>query len=234
LQRAAGLKVCTDGEMHRRHWAMDFIERIDGVVYEGALPTRFRTESAEGSTLEKGASFTAVGRRQDIGYLAIRDEALRDRVKKVLFFTTSNVASIVQYGGIGALEGTQECVDAFRTELRERRALFYDGIAGAAREVFSGSPPAGAFYAFLRINPAWHREVLAGESASLSWRMTEYLIKNGRIGCVPGIDFGSNGEGYVRFCFARERTELVGALESMKRLFEEPGRLGTASGGRRG
>ena len=47
LQRAAGLKVCTDGEMHRRHWAMDFIERIDGVVYEGALPTRFRTESGE-------------------------------------------------------------------------------------------------------------------------------------------------------------------------------------------
>jgi aspartate aminotransferase len=177
-------------------------------------------------------SYAMTGLR--LGYLAIRDEALRDRVKKVLFFTTSNVASIVQYGGIGALEGTQECIDAFRTELRERRALFYDGIAGAAREVFSGSPPAGAFYAFLRINPAWHHEVLAGESASLSWRMTEYLIKNGRIGCVPGIDFGSNGEGYVRFCFARERTELVGALESMKRLFEGPGQMGTASGGRRG
>jgi 5-methyltetrahydropteroyltriglutamate--homocysteine methyltransferase len=47
MQRAAGLKVCTDGEMHRRHWAMDFIERIDGVAYEGALPTRFRTESGE-------------------------------------------------------------------------------------------------------------------------------------------------------------------------------------------
>jgi 5-methyltetrahydropteroyltriglutamate--homocysteine methyltransferase len=45
LQRDVGLKVCTDGEMHRRHWAMDFIERIDGVAYEGALPTRFRNES---------------------------------------------------------------------------------------------------------------------------------------------------------------------------------------------
>ena len=54
---------------------------------------------------------------------------------------------------------------------------------------------------------------------SPSWRMTEHLIKHGRIGCVPGVDFGPNGEGYVRFCFARDRKELVGALQSMKQLF---------------
>ena len=50
--------------------------------------------------------------------------------------------------------------------------------------------------------------------------MVEYLIRNGRIGCVPGVDFGVQGEGYVRFCFARERAELRGALDSMKALFE--------------
>ena len=49
--------------------------------------------------------------------------------------------------------------------------------------------------------------------------MAEYLIKNGRIGCVPGVDFGANGEGHVRFCFARDRKELNGALQSMKTLF---------------
>jgi aspartate/methionine/tyrosine aminotransferase len=49
--------------------------------------------------------------------------------------------------------------------------------------------------------------------------MVEHLIKNGRIGCVPGLDFGANGEGYVRFCFARDRKELFGALQSMKQLF---------------
>ena len=59
----------------------------------------------------------------------------------------------------------------------------------------------------------------AGAAQSLSWRLTEHLIKQGRIGCVPGVDFGANGEGYIRFCFARDRHELVGALESMRRLF---------------
>jgi aspartate/methionine/tyrosine aminotransferase len=49
--------------------------------------------------------------------------------------------------------------------------------------------------------------------------MAEHLIGKGRIGCVPGIDFGPASEGYVRFCFAREREELAGALREMKKLF---------------
>jgi 5-methyltetrahydropteroyltriglutamate--homocysteine methyltransferase len=47
LQRAAGLKVCTDGEFRRRHWFMDFIERIEGVGFEGSLPTRFHNEAGD-------------------------------------------------------------------------------------------------------------------------------------------------------------------------------------------
>jgi aspartate/methionine/tyrosine aminotransferase len=49
--------------------------------------------------------------------------------------------------------------------------------------------------------------------------MAERLIAEGRIGCIPGVDFGVCGEGYVRFCFARERAELAGALESMRGVF---------------
>jgi len=154
-----------------------------------------------------------------LGYLVIRDAVLRNRTKKVVFFTTSNVAPVVQYGGIGALEGSQECIDAFRAELRARRDMFYDGIIAVAGEVFSGARPPGAFYGFLRINPRWNDVQAPTEPASLSWRMTEFLIRQGRIGCVPGVDFGSSGEGYVRFCFARERSELAGALDSMQTLF---------------
>ena len=53
---------------------------------------------------------------------------------------------------------------------------------------------------------------------SQSWAMTEFLIKRGRIGCVPGVDFGASGEGHVRFCFARDRAELTGALTEMRAL----------------
>jgi aspartate aminotransferase len=169
-------------------------------------------------------SYAMTGLR--LGYVSIKDETIRDRAKKVLFYTASNIASVVQYGGIGALEGPQDCIGELQAELRARRDLFYCGLAEAGRGVLSGAPPAGAFYAFLRIDPSWTPGTagLAGAgrqrpNPSVSWRMTEYLIENGRIGSVPGIDFGVNGEGYVRFCFARERHELLGALESMKALF---------------
>ncbi len=153
-----------------------------------------------------------------LGYVAAKDAHLRDRMKKALFYTASNVASVVQFGGVGALEGSQAAVAEFRTELQARRDLFYKGIRESAGDVFAGEPPKGAFYAFLRINPDW-RPPSGQLGESLSWAMTEYLIAEGRIGCVPGADFGAHGEGYLRFCFARDRKELAGALQSMTGLF---------------
>jgi aspartate aminotransferase len=167
-----------------------------------------------------------------LGYVAARDAQLRDRMKKVLFYTASNVASVVQYGGIGALEGPQDCIGAFTIELQARRDLFYAGIREHAAGVLSGVPPRGAFYAFLRIDPAWRPE-RTSRPDSISWSMAEYLISRGRIGCVPGADFGATGEGYIRFCFARDRRELTGALESMRALFASDGVNAGGHGGRR-
>ena len=158
-------------------------------------------------------SYAMTGLR--LGCEAIRDATIRYRAEKLIFYTASNVASVVQFGGIGALEGPQDCITTFRDELRARRDLFYRGVREVAGDTFSGQPPAGAFYAFLRINPAARPQA----DGSLSWGMVEHLIKHGRIGCVPGVDFGGAGEGYIRFCFARDRKELTGALASMKQLF---------------
>jgi aspartate aminotransferase len=152
-----------------------------------------------------------------LGYLAARDPKLRERLKKILFYTTSNVSSVVQYGGIGALEGSQACVEAFRRELQLRRDFFYGGLAKSAGGMLSGVLPKGAFYAFLRIDPAWAPSGSETPS-SVSWALAEHLITRGRIGCVPGADFGATGEGYIRFCFARDRRELGGALDSMRQV----------------
>ena len=160
-------------------------------------------------------SYAMTGLR--LGYAAIANAALRERAKKVLFYTTGNVNSVVQFGAIGALEAPADHVAAFRNELRARRDLFYAGLRAIPGEPFTGAPPPGAFYAFPRINPA---AVPPGPAdRSLSWALTEHLIKAGRIGSVPGVDFGQVGEGYVRFCLARERSELLGALDSMTRVF---------------
>jgi aspartate aminotransferase len=153
-----------------------------------------------------------------MGYYAMKDATLRARAMKVVLYTTSNVSSLTQYGAIGALAGPQTCIDEFRTELKARRDLFYAGIHDAAPGVFSGAPADGAFYAFLKVSPDAACE--AGITGpSLSWAMAEHLITHGRIGCVPGVDFGASAEGYVRFCTARSRHELNGALASMRAVF---------------
>jgi aspartate aminotransferase len=163
-------------------------------------------------------TFAMTGLR--LAYLAVHNPKIRDRIRKVLFYTVSNTSSLIQYGAIGGLEGSQGFIDEFRTELAARRDLFYAGIREASGGVLTGEPPAGAFYAFLKINPAW-KSPLADAPESRSWAMTEFLIKRGRIGCVPGVDFGSVGEGHVRFCFARDRAELTGALSSMKEILKK-------------
>ena len=194
-------------------------EAYEDVVFDGAAPSIASLPGMYGRTIPFytfSKSYAMTGLR--LGYVAIKSETIRDRAKKILFYTASNVASVVQFGGIGALEGPQDCIEEFRTELRARRDLFYAGVRKHAGGVFSGEPPSGAFYAFLKINPAWADG--PPPTPSISWRMVEYLIRNGRIGCVPGLDFGAGGEGYVRFCFARDRNELNGALSSMKALFQ--------------
>ena len=194
-------------------------EAYEDVIFDGAehvspasLPGMYeRTISLY--TFSKTYAMTGLR----LGYVAAQDAQLRERMKKALFYTASNVSSVVQFGGIGALEGSQDAVERYRDELQARRDLFYEGISASAGTVFSGAPPRGAFYAFVRIDPAWVSP--AGARESISWSMTEYLIAQGRIGSVPGVDFGTNGEGYLRFCFARDRRELTGALDSMRALF---------------
>ena len=213
LERIAGIA------RDRNLWVISD-EAYEDVIFDGgrhlsiaSLPGMYdRTISVY--TFSK--SYAMTGLR--LGYVAIKDPTIRERAKKVLYYSCSNVNSVVQHGGVGGLEGAESRIEEFRVELQARRDLFYAGIRNLGSSVLSGEPPTGAFYAFLRIDPSWTPEDATETPASISWALTEYLITRGRIGCVPGADFGQRGEGYVRFCFARGRSELLGALESMRTL----------------
>ena len=80
-------------------------EAYEDVVFDGehvsiaSLPDMDRPTTAL-YTFSK--SYAMTGLR--LGYIAIANAMIRDRAKKILFYTASNVASIVQCGGIGALE----------------------------------------------------------------------------------------------------------------------------------
>ena len=140
-------------------------------------------------------------------------------MKKILFYTASNVSSVVQFGGIGALEGSQECIETFRRGAAARGAI--SSTTACEKQRRRRAHRRAAEGRVLRVpahRPAVDATVGQAAATSLSWAMAEHLITHGRIGCVPGADFGAKGEGYVRFCFARDRRELAGALESMRKV----------------
>lgn len=155
-------------------------------------------------------SYAMTGLR--LGYIVTPNRQLMDRIQKVVFYTVNVVNSVTQWGGVAALTGPQDCIEEFRREYQYRRDLFYTGLPDIP--VFTGSPPKGAFYAFLRVADGWQDP----EGRPGSWPMTEYLLK-AKVGSSPGVIFGPSGENHLRFSTACKREDLTGALEAMRQLF---------------
>ncbi len=112
--------------------------------------------------------------------------------------------SFVQWAGIAALEGCQDCVEDMRVQFQQRRDFFVKGlneIAGVTCRM-----PKGAFYAF----PAFDVDMNSNDLAL-------HLLKNAHVAGTPGSAFGANGEGHVRFSYAASMEELGKALERIEK-----------------
>jgi aspartate/methionine/tyrosine aminotransferase len=65
--------------------------------------------------------------------------------------------------------------------------------------------PAGAMYAFLRVE---------GESDSLAF--AKRLVHDQGLGLAPGVAFGDEGQGWLRWCFASQHPQRL--LQGVERL----------------
>jgi aspartate aminotransferase len=148
-----------------------------------------------------------------LGYIVSNDDHFLDRVRKLLRLSTNGIPSITQYGGIAALNGSQERTREMMAELEERRNIFYSGLQTV--KVFDAFKPQGAFYVWARIADEWP----GYNGARDSWAMTNYLIDSAGIGTSPGIAFGESGAQYVRFAFTASREDLISSVEVMQDRF---------------
>jgi aspartate aminotransferase len=189
-------------------------EAYEHVIYDGAEHVSFASlpgmYARTASVFTCSKSYAMTGLR--LGYVVTPNRVTLDRMQKVVLYTANGVNSIAQWGGVAALTGPQDCTQEFQAEYQARRDLFYEGLQEIP--VFQGAPPAGAFYAFLRIAGGW----TAPNGRHDSWAMTEFLLA-ARVGSSPGVIFGPAGEGYLRFSTACRRDDLTGALAAMRALF---------------
>ena len=173
-------------------------EAYEHVIFDGRqhvsvgslAPARGRTISV----FSMSKTYAMSGLR--LGYLAMQDERLLDRLKKLVRCTINGVNSVTQYGAAAALNGPQDATRAMAAEYQKRRDVLFAGLEESPYvEAFN---PGGAFYIWARILPEWP----GYQGKTDDWSMTNYLIDAAGIGSSPGSAFGDAGAGHIRFAFS--------------------------------
>ena len=131
-------------------------------------------------------SFLMTGWR--LGWLVLPRGHL-DAIGKLIEFNTSCAPVFVQRGALAALQIAPDFVPALVGRLRNCRDRLLPQLAALPGvEVAS---PDGGMYAFFRV---------AGQDDSLAF--AKRLVERHGLGLAPGAAFGSEGEGWLRWCFA--------------------------------
>jgi len=139
-------------------------------------------------------SFLMTGWR--LGWMVAPDARVLAQIGKLIEFNTSCAPEFVQHGGLAALALGDAFVDALARRLRACR----DRLLGHLRELpgVTVAVPPGGLYAFLKID---------GQADSLAF--AQRLVAAHGLGLAPGIAFGPEGEGWLRWCFASRDPERL-------------------------
>jgi aspartate/methionine/tyrosine aminotransferase len=138
-----------------------------------------------------------------LGWIAA-PEPIVAQLPKLIEYNTSCVPVFVQRAGIAAIMQGEPVIA--RTAARFRRAR--DFLIEQLRELpgISVALPPGAMYAFFRCDEA--RDSLA---------LCKHLVSEVGLGLAPGVAFGPEGEGFVRWCFAASEERLAQGVRRLAR-----------------
>jgi aspartate/methionine/tyrosine aminotransferase len=70
--------------------------------------------------------------------------------------------------------------------------------------------PTGAFYVLAN----------AKRFSSDSYRLAFDILHNAKVGVTPGVDFGPNAEGYIRFTYANSLKNITEGMDRLERYLE--------------
>ena len=122
-----------------------------------------------------------------LGY-CLADAPIRDRMQIFHQYSVVSVPSFVQPACVKALESdTTPVVDIFR----KRREYVYKRLVDMGLEV---QEPEGAFYMFINVE----------KYGMDSLTFCEKMLKEGLVGLVPGIYFGTEGYARLSYCYSDE------------------------------
>jgi len=183
-------------------------EIYHGLTYEGR--ERSILEFTARAFVLNGFSkaFAMTGWR--LGYVIAPREYIRAlQVAHQNFFISTN--EFVQWAGVAALREAAGEVARFRAIFDERRRVMIDGLRAIGFRV--GVEPTGAFYVFA--------DARRFTSDSLAFAFE--ILDHAHVAVTPGIDFGPNGEGYLRFAYAASVERIRDGLQRIGRFLAARG-----------
>ncbi len=166
---------------------------ISDEIYHGLVYQEGRTHSileyTDNAFVLNGFSkrFAMTGLR--LGYLIAPKRYMRSLqiLQQNLFICASSIA---QRAGIAALKYADEDVKQMRNTYNERRIYMLERLKQMGFVIHT--EPQGAFYIFAD----------ARRFTSNSYKFAFDLLEKAHVGVTPGIDFGTEGEGFIRFSYA--------------------------------
>jgi len=175
-------------------------EIYHGLVYEGEAHSIL--EFTDHAFVINGFSklYAMTGWR--LGYIIAPKEFIRpmQKIQQNLFISASSFA---QWGALVGLKEAERDIQKMRETYDARRRFLIPKLKDLGFGITV--EPTGAFYVLVN----------AKKFSNDSYRLAFDILKEAKVGVAPGIDFGTNAEGYLRFCYANS---LKNIEEGVKRL----------------
>ncbi|HSH19236.1 MAG TPA: pyridoxal phosphate-dependent aminotransferase [Draconibacterium sp.] len=181
-------------------------EIYHGLVYEGRAHSIL--EFTENAFVLNGFSklFAMTGLR--LGYVIAPKHCVRpmQKLQQNLFICASSTA---QRAGIAALQSAGAEVSNMRETYNLRRKYLIDRLQKLGFDI--KVPPTGAFYVFVN----------AKHLSSDSYKLAFDILEKAHVGVTPGVDFGENGEGFLRFSYANSVENIREGLDKLEKYLDK-------------
>jgi aspartate/methionine/tyrosine aminotransferase len=181
-------------------------EIYHGLVYEDVEHSIL--EFTDNAFVFNGFSKTYAMTGWRLGYLIAPKSFIRSmqKIQQNLFISAN---SFVQWGGVAALRDAGNDVIRMRDTYNQRRKFMIKRL----REIGIGIAvePTGAFY-------------ILGNVKSISrdsYKMAFDILEKACVAVSPGIDFGTNCEGYLRFSYANSIENIKEGLNRLDQYLKE-------------
>ncbi len=181
-------------------------EIYHGLVYEGEEHSIL--EYTDRAFVLNGFSKAYAMTGWRLGYLLAPKPFVRaiQKVQQNFFISAS---AISQWAGIAALECAAHDVAKMRSIYNERRKFMIKRL----KEIGFGITvePTGAFYVLA------NAKRFSGDSYKLAFD----ILENAHVGVTPGVDFGANAQGYIRFSYANSADNIAEGMDRIERYMAQ-------------